>query len=77
VAAGALVWLGALGFLVRSGWVEAMPAPRLLILMGGVLAASTAAGLSPLGRWLAAGPTLFWLVAFQGFRLPLELILHT
>ena len=76
VALGTAAWLGALGLLVRSGWVEAMPAPRLLILMGGILFVSVAAGLSPLGRWLAVGPTIAWLVAFQGFRLPLELVLH-
>jgi hypothetical protein len=76
VALGTAVWLGALGLLVRSGWAEAMPAPRLLILMGGILAVSLAAGLSPVGRWLALGPTLGGLVAFQGFRLPLELVLH-
>jgi hypothetical protein len=76
VALGTAAWLGALALLVRSGWAEAMPAPRLLVLMGGILLVSLAAGLSPLGRWLAAGPTLGGLVAFQGFRLPLELVLH-
>jgi len=33
-------------------------------------------GSSTVGGWLAAGVPITWLVAFQGFRLPLELILH-
>ncbi|MDP6943728.1 MAG: hypothetical protein QF464_06220 [Myxococcota bacterium] len=41
-----------------------------------VMVTSLGFALSPVGRLLAAGIPLWVLVGFQGFRLPLELVLH-
>ena len=38
---------------------------------------STLLGLSPLGGWLAGACPVSLPLAFQGFRLPLELVLHS
>jgi hypothetical protein len=43
--------------------------------MASIILVSLCIGLSPVGRWLA-GSSLKWLVGFQAFRLPLELVLH-
>jgi hypothetical protein len=69
------VWLSLISGLVYSGWAEANPRRTIAFLLV-INLVSLAIGLSPVGRWLA-GSSLTWLVAFQGFRLPLELILHT
>lgn len=74
--AGLLLWLATLAGLVGSGWLEAAPG-RLVIVIGAVVTVSVLLGLSPLGRWMAFACPLAWLVAFQGFRLPLELVLHS
>lgn len=50
--------------------------PRLMLFLGACNLAGVLLALSPVGEWLARLP-LFWLVGFQGFRLPLELVLHT
>jgi len=34
-------------------------------------------GFSQIGKWLALTSAIPWLLAFQGFRLPLELVLHS
>lgn len=75
-AAGLLLWLGLTSLGVASGFVEANPMPRLLFLFAALNLAALATGLSPLGRRLASLP-LTALVAFQAFRLPLELVLHS
>lgn len=72
----AAVWLGGFGAVVQSGVIAAAPMPRLLLLFATVNIVSVAIGLSPLGHWLASGLGLGTLVAFQAFRLPLELVLH-
>ncbi len=69
------MWLGLLAALVGSGWVQAAPA-RLPIFGAGVMLVSLAVGCSRLGKWLSSNPVA-WLLAFQGFRLPLELVLHS
>jgi hypothetical protein len=71
-----LLWLAAIAGLVGSGWLEAVPG-RLIILGGAVLSVSVLLGLSPLGKWMATACPIPWLVAFQGFRLPLEMVLHS
>jgi hypothetical protein len=75
VAIGMIVWLGAILFAVQSGWIQGGPR-RLLVFAGAMNAVSLGVGLSPIGRWLSVLP-LPALVAFQGFRLPLELVLHS
>jgi hypothetical protein len=76
VGLGLLFWLATIALLVRSGWLEAAPG-RLIILGGTVFTANALLGLSPMGRWMAAACPIPWLLAFQGFRLPLELVLHS
>jgi hypothetical protein len=75
VAGGVALWLGLLAGLVSSGWVEAAPA-HLMMFGVMVIAGSLVLGFSRIGKWLAAASPIPWLLAFQGFRLPLELVLH-
>jgi hypothetical protein len=76
VAGASLAWLGLLSAGVASGAVISAPMPGLPIFFGVSLGGGLAIGLSRLGGRLAQGLTLTALVGFQGFRLPLELILH-
>lgn len=55
------------------GWIPVSLFAFFFATNGTVLALA----LSPLGRWLAAGVPLIALVAFPGFRFPLELVLHS
>jgi len=41
------------------------------------MAGSLILGFSPMGKWLAVAVSVPWLLAFQGFRLPLEWVLHS
>lgn len=75
-ALGVVLWLGAISFVVQSGVIAAEPMPRIVILFGLINVVSLAVGLSRVGGWLAMSVPIAWLVAFQGFRLPLELLLH-
>jgi len=75
VAIGTILWLTAILLVVGSGWLEE-DQRRVLLFAGAMNAVSLGIGLSPIGRWLSALP-LAALVAFQGFRLPLELVLHS
>lgn len=76
-AVSLLVWVALTSIPVGAGWVTAAnPLPgaplTLLVFMMGALGL----GFSPLGRRLAFGLPLGVLVGFQGFRFPLELVLH-
>lgn len=75
VAIGTILWLASILLIVRSGWFRG-DQPRLLFFAGAMNAVSLAVGLSPIGRWLRGLPSPA-LVATQGFRLPLELVLHS
>lgn len=71
------VLLAILWFTVRSNLLvtHLIPAfPLLFLLMNG---SALAFGLSSFGRSLARATPLWALVAFQSFRLPLELVLHS
>jgi len=74
-AAGTVLWLLAICFIVESGWLRG-DQRRLLVFAATINAVCLAVGLSSVGRWLSLMP-LPALVAFQGFRLPLELVLHS
>ena len=76
LAIGALLWLSLLGAVVASGAVARQPMPMILVILAASNAMALAVGLSPLGGSIARGVPLGALVAFQGFRLPLELVLH-
>jgi hypothetical protein len=76
VASGVALWLAFAASLVASGWVQAVPM-RLMVFGVASMLVSLAVGFSRIGKWLAEACPLPWLLAFQGFRLPLELILHS
>jgi hypothetical protein len=70
-----VVWMAATGTFVAIGG----PAASTAGLMGFFAVSNLGAivlALSPVGRWWATGLPLWSLVAFQGFRLPLEIVLH-
>lgn len=76
-ALGVAVWMGMTGAAAGSGALSFETRPPTMppvILAIWVLALSV--GLSAVGRRLAAGVPLAVLVGFQGFRLPLELMMH-
>jgi hypothetical protein len=75
VAVGAVLWLSAICLIVESGWLRG-DQRRLLLFAAAMNAVCLAVGLSPVGRWLSL-LSLPALIAFQGFRLPLELVLHS
>jgi hypothetical protein len=71
------IYLGVVGALAVSGVLEFGPLPpRLLLLVLLCLAGTAALAFSPLGGRLAAGVPLAWLVGYQAFRIPVELLLH-
>ena len=74
-AGGLALCLILLSGLVASGWVQAEPR-RLLLFGGGIMLGCLLLGFSRIGKWLALSP-IPWLLAFQGFRFPLELVLHS
>lgn len=70
------VWLGLVMGAVATGAMERLPLRGLPVFFAAVLLVSIAAALSPVGRRIAGTVSLGALVAFQAFRLPLELVLH-
>ncbi len=76
VTSGLTLWIALVASLVASGWVQAVPV-RLMVFGAGSGLVSLLVGFSPIGKWLADASPVPWLLAFQGFRLPLELILHS
>lgn len=71
------VWLTLTGLPTFAGWLDpAHPLPVVPLFMATILGSTLVLGLS--GRALAFARTvpLWALVGFQGFRLPLELVLH-
>lgn len=76
VALGTGLWFGVLGGLVASGRMASLPGHGVPVFFGLVLLVSLGAGLGSLGGRIARGVPVAALVAFQGFRFPLELILH-
>ncbi|HSP45823.1 MAG TPA: hypothetical protein VLO30_07510 [Chthoniobacterales bacterium] len=73
--AGTIIWLLSILQIVRSGWLHD-DGRRLLLFAAAMNLVSLGVALSPIGRWLSTLP-LPALVAFQGFRVPLELVLHS
>ena len=74
-AIGLFLWLSTISFIVESDWLRG-DQRRLVLFAAALNAVCLAVGLSPVGRWLSLAP-LPALIAFQGFRLPLELVLHS
>jgi hypothetical protein len=78
VALGTLLWIAATGAIALSGilrrW-DLRPPPFFLLALS-TFVGSVLLARSRIGARLADGLPLWLLVAFQGFRLPLELVLH-
>jgi hypothetical protein len=76
--AGEVSWMALTAAAAQSGVLRQWNRnpPPFVILMVGVLVVAGVIAFSPLGRRLAEGLPLWGLVAFQGFRLPLELAMH-
>ena len=78
LATGVLLVFAASAAAVTSGWLQrtdTLP-PPMALLIASVFAAAFALGLSRFGRSCADSVPLRSLVAFQIFRLPLELLMH-
>jgi hypothetical protein len=73
-----LAWMAAFAALAESGKLARfdMKPPPLGVLMIAVLALGLALGFSKVGDTFMKGLPLSWLVLAQGFRLPLELVMH-
>jgi hypothetical protein len=76
-ALGAAAWLSVTAVLARAGFLARFGGvpPRLTLVLVPALGLPVLLGLSRLGRALAGAP-LWLLIGFQGFRLPLELLMH-
>jgi hypothetical protein len=74
---GVVVWLGATFALAATGRLSfSSRPPTMTIFVVGLIALAIYLGTSRFGARLASGVPLIALVAAQGFRFPLELILH-
>lgn len=72
---GAALWLAGTGAYVQTGLIGRGD-PWVMAFMGSANVGAVALALSPVGGRLARGVPLAWLVGFQAFRLPLEVVLH-
>lgn len=72
------IWLGVSAGVAQSGILrefDRRPPPFLLLAFGFIFA-TMALAFSPLGTRLVKGIGIAWLIAFQAFRIPVELWLH-
>jgi len=76
--AGMAVWLSVTGLAAKSGVLSRfdLKPPPLALLMAATLIVAIGVGVSSTGRLLSQGVPLWLLVLGQGFRLPLELVMH-
>lgn len=74
---GTYLWLALLGVIVSSGVVRDNPMPALPILFAFVNLVSLGFAISPIAGQIANTLPISYLVLFQGFRFPLELVLHS
>ena len=78
VSAAVLAWLLATAVIAASGvlrWFDATPPPFAVLVLT-VVAIGIAVPCSSLGALLVRGLPLWFLVGFQTFRFPLELLMH-
>jgi hypothetical protein len=75
---GSLIWMGLTGGLAASGLLARFDVrpPPIAFLFVGTITLGVALGVSRVGGRIAEGLPLHVLVLAQGFRLPLELIMH-
>ena len=76
VTLGLVAWLALTCVPVAAGVIKSRPMPGVPFYLVGVNLVALLFALSPFGKRLALGLPLAALVAFQAFRLPLELVLH-
>lgn len=74
---GLVVWMALTFAVVASGALRVVPMPGIPHFLGTVVVTAAVFGMSRIGRLLAVGLPIWALVAFHGFRLPLELVLHS
>lgn len=76
-AVGTAAGVAATGGVAAAGWLrfDTFP-PTMVPLFMAILGVSMGLGFSRVGERIAAGLPLALLVGFQGFRLPLELLMH-
>lgn len=72
-----LLWLAIISIVATSGFVEAQPMPRLPILFSSLFVVAALFAFSSLGKQMAKTIPISALIAFQTFRLPLELVLQS
>jgi len=77
VALGLAVWVSVTSAVVASGVLRLAPMPGIPLFFFSMIGVAVWFGLSSTGKLLATGVPLPALVAFHGFRLPLELVLHS
>lgn len=70
------VYIAFIATVVYSGIIAQSIIPNAPIFLGVTVAVAVAFGFTPIGTRIAMRTPLACLVGFQGFRLPLELILH-
>jgi hypothetical protein len=71
-----IAWLTLTCAIVSTGVIETHPMPGVPLFFLAVNLVALLFALSPFGKRLATGLPIAALVAFQSFRLPLELVLH-
>lgn len=76
-ALGLAAWLFSIALVVKSGFLAEAPMPRLPAFMAMVNLVGIAVAMSSVGKKLASALPIALLLTFQGFRLPLELVLHS
>jgi hypothetical protein len=77
-AVAAAAWLAVVAGLALSGVLRDFDArpPRITLIVVPALLACVVIALAPLGGRLAGGLPVAWLIGFQAFRVPVELVLH-
>ncbi len=76
--AAMLTWMMLFALLAERGVLARFDTrpPPLALAMAAFVLSGLILGLSPVGETFARGLPISWLVAAQGFRLPLELVMH-
>ncbi len=69
-------WLAMFWAMVESGYARENPMPGVPMLFLSAILISIAFAFSPIGKKLSLGVPIGYLILFQAFRLPLELVLH-
>ena len=72
----AAAWIAVTGIAAHRGLLHFSAPPTMIVAIVASLALAVGLALSPVGRRVARGLPLTWLVGFQGFRILVELLLH-